>query len=739
MAQQQPAVALFDFQATDPRHLQLRAGQRLTVLDSRRDDWWQVSDGARKGYAPATYIQPQVSSASAQPLLMSTQRAQGNAGGDSDDELAVDSSDDELRVQISSSSSARRHRIDVTATPAQARVVAAPPVAAPARFVHVAPDGQHVAFSPADCVLIASARRRGLPAVRIADVHLPGGTTLQFEVRLGANATSAKMPVVPASGMCQVNLATDNTRVVEEAAPDPTAVGTADDAVSPSQLAPTTTAARKEQFFHVAPDGQYVAFSPADCVLIAGARRRGLPAVRIADVHLPGGTTLQFEVRLGANATSAKMPVVPASGMCQVNLATDNTRVVEEAAKTSGAPLRRGLRSPSPRAASPVRIFRSPRRPPPPVLAAPPAATDGCFVVTFSQVGSLGLILGTAADLHDTAGSGAGGRGSVGAGQEVVLLGVKPGTQAEAHPTLVPGLVLRAVNSFKTQDKSLHEVLDHIRSSPSRPLHMVFAPAPPRPSKLLSATAAEYVVSWKSRQSPATGAHYLLQSDQDLDVATADFDDELEARMRGLDCCATGMAGQLFTPAAWRIFRASSTTDCFFWVSGIPSLSNEGGPCQVHWTTMKHAKRAAKAAMAHRGGGYDYDYEYLMQHAKETAFIESVTVDPSQMPPRVPADLRQRALLITTHSGELALSFTGDDDGSVRDRWLAGCRTLLSYFSASLPRLLSKTRSPQTLLQGMVPYLPPQSYLSHLLLNYGLTEICLRSAIPTVTLMTRSR
>jgi hypothetical protein len=430
---------------------------------------------------------------------------------------------------------------------------------------------------------------------------------------------------------------------------------------------------------------------------------------------------------------------VPASGMCQVNLATDNTRVVEEAAKTSGAPLRRGLRSPSPRAASPVRIFRSPRRPPPPVLAAPPAATDGCFVVTFSQVGSLGLILGTAADLHDTAGSGAGGRGSVGAGQEVVLLGVKPGTQAEAHPTLVPGLVLRAVNSFKTQDKSLHEVLDHIRSSPSRPLHMVFAPAPPRPSKLLSATAAEYVVSWKSRQSPATGAHYLLQSDQDLDVATADFDDELEARMRGLDCCATGMAGQLFTPAAWRIFRASSTTDCFFWVSGIPSLSNEGGPCQVHWTTMKHAKRAAKAAMAHRGGGYDYDYEYLMQHAKETAFIESVTVDPSQMPPRVPADLRQRALLITTHSGELALSFTGDDDGSVRDRWLAGCRTLLSYFSASLPRLLSKTRSPQTLLQGMVPYLPPQSYLSHLLLNYGLTEICLRSAIPTVTLMTRSR
>eukprot|EP01047_Picozoa_sp_COSAG01_P056039 COSAG01_NODE_6308_length_3737_cov_2.062534_4_plen_225_part_00 len=116
-----------------------------------------------------------------------------------------------------------------------------------------------------------------------------------------------------------------------------------------------------------------------------------------------------------------------------------------------------------------------------------------------------------------------------------------------------------------------------------------------------------------------------------------------------------------------------------------------------------------------------------MQHAKETAFIESVTVDPSQMPPRVPADLRQRALLITTHSGELALSFTGDDDGSVRDQWLAGCRTLLSYFSASLPRLLSKTRSPQTLLQGMVPSISAAILIT--LLNYGWTEICLRSAI----------
>ena len=61
----------------------------------------------------------------------------------------------------------------------------------------------------------------GASAVRVADVHLPNGKLLQFEVRFGANATSRKMPTPPDSGMVQVNLANENTRVVVQAAARP--------------------------------------------------------------------------------------------------------------------------------------------------------------------------------------------------------------------------------------------------------------------------------------------------------------------------------------------------------------------------------------------------------------------------------------------------------------------------------------------------------------------------------------
>ena len=56
---------------------------------------------------------------------------------------------------------------------------------------------------------------------------------------------------------------------------------------------------------------------------------RGLQSVRISDVRLPIGQVLHFEVRFGANAISRKMPTPPASGMVQVNLQNENTRVVE--------------------------------------------------------------------------------------------------------------------------------------------------------------------------------------------------------------------------------------------------------------------------------------------------------------------------------------------------------------------------------------------------------------------------
>ena len=43
-------------------------------------------------------------------------------------------------------------------------------------------------------------------------------------------------------------------------------------------------------------------------------------------VRLPSHS--QFEVRFGANATSQKMTTPPPSGMIQVNLTNENTRVV---------------------------------------------------------------------------------------------------------------------------------------------------------------------------------------------------------------------------------------------------------------------------------------------------------------------------------------------------------------------------------------------------------------------------
>jgi hypothetical protein len=51
--------------------------------------------------------------------------------------------------------------------------------------------------------------------------------------------------------------------------------------------------------------------------------------VQLNDVRTPNGQVLHFQVRLGSSATSRKMPVPPESKMIQVNLANDNTRVVE--------------------------------------------------------------------------------------------------------------------------------------------------------------------------------------------------------------------------------------------------------------------------------------------------------------------------------------------------------------------------------------------------------------------------
>ena len=88
-------------------------------------------------------------------------------------------------------------------------------------FFHIAPDGVREPYSAADNAKIASALFRKRPSVRVSDVALPCGKVLQFEVRLGPNAISPRMPAPPPSQMIQVNLATNNTRVVVQSLPAP--------------------------------------------------------------------------------------------------------------------------------------------------------------------------------------------------------------------------------------------------------------------------------------------------------------------------------------------------------------------------------------------------------------------------------------------------------------------------------------------------------------------------------------
>jgi flagellar biosynthesis GTPase FlhF len=231
-----------------------------------------------------------------------------------------------------------------------------------ASFAHVAPDGTEQPFSDADNQIIAEARARGLPTVRINDVVTSSGAVLQFEVRFGTAARSERMVQVPPTGMCQVNLINGNTRVVRELqlgdatlspqasappayrGPSPSVhrppapshwqsstrlvqpVGAPPVYHAPS-LAPQATG---PTYGHEGPDGTCTPFSDADNHAIASAITRGDSTIRTNDIVLPNGSILQFEVRFGAAAVSMRMPKPPASGMIQVNLANENTRVVRQ-------------------------------------------------------------------------------------------------------------------------------------------------------------------------------------------------------------------------------------------------------------------------------------------------------------------------------------------------------------------------------------------------------------------------
>ena len=59
--------------------------------------------------------------------------------------------------------------------------------------------------------------------------------------------------------------------------------------------------------------------------------------MRIADVTLPNGRVLEFEVRFGDNAVSERMPQPSRTGICQVNLGNQNTRIVEREDSPAGS------------------------------------------------------------------------------------------------------------------------------------------------------------------------------------------------------------------------------------------------------------------------------------------------------------------------------------------------------------------------------------------------------------------
>ena len=85
--------------------------------------------------------------------------------------------------------------------------------AAETRFAHIA-GGKQIPYSDVDNALILRALQRQADVVRLTPVMLPNGTVLEHEVRFGAHAVSDRVRKPPATGMIQVDLATQNTLTV---------------------------------------------------------------------------------------------------------------------------------------------------------------------------------------------------------------------------------------------------------------------------------------------------------------------------------------------------------------------------------------------------------------------------------------------------------------------------------------------------------------------------------------------
>ncbi|KAH8069721.1 hypothetical protein JL721_5610 [Aureococcus anophagefferens] len=81
-------------------------------------------------------------------------------------------------------------------------------------------------------------------------------------------------------------------------------------------------------FFHRDGAGNWHPFSDAENALLERAHADGAPRCRLPTMGANPAGHRDFEVRFGANATSARMPAAPDTGMIQVNVENGNTRIV---------------------------------------------------------------------------------------------------------------------------------------------------------------------------------------------------------------------------------------------------------------------------------------------------------------------------------------------------------------------------------------------------------------------------
>ena len=138
------------------------------------------------------------------------------------------------------------------------------------RYCHEDPaTGRREYYSARECEEIAKARREGRASCPVDDVRLKDGRVLRFEVRFGYGNLSRKQNTPSPSGMVQVNLDSENTRVVYEEPdlPGPTAQGGHEQALSQAPAVGGAT------YFHVDPsNNQRVPFSEQDNAIIFAAQ-----------------------------------------------------------------------------------------------------------------------------------------------------------------------------------------------------------------------------------------------------------------------------------------------------------------------------------------------------------------------------------------------------------------------------------------------------------------------------------